>query len=79
MVNHSIIKTVVNHCEGGINMYIPALKPEDIYENMYIIAVVLGLLEELAMEEEFSKRFHELTLQAWSTFPRRFVVEFPED
>lgn len=60
-------------------MYNPNLKPEDTYGNMYITAVVLLLLENLAMEREFSEKLHELTIQAWNLFPRYFVVEFPEE
>lgn len=60
-------------------MYNPNLKPEDTYGNMYITAVVLLLLEDLAMEREFSEKLHELTIQAWNLFPRYFVVEFPEE
>lgn len=60
-------------------MYNPNLSPEDTYGNMYVTAMVLLLLEDLAVEQEFSKRLHELTMQAWNLFPRQFVVEFPEE
>lgn len=60
-------------------MYNLNLRAEDTYGNMYVVAMVLGMLETLAVEQEFSKRLHELTIQAWNLFPRQFVVEFPEE
>lgn len=60
-------------------MYYSNLRAEDTYGNMYVVAMVLGMLETLAVEQEFSKRLHELTMQAWNLFPRQFVVEFPEE
>lgn len=60
-------------------MYNPNLTPEDTYGNMHAIAIVLEMMETLAMEREFSEKLHELTIQAWNLFPRYFVVEFPEE
>lgn len=59
-------------------MYNPNLKPEDTYGNMYAIAIVLEMMETLAVEREFSEKLHDLTCQAWDSLPVRFTIEFPE-
>ena len=59
-------------------MYNPNLAPQDLYANMYAVAILLELLENLAMEETFSQRLHALAYDAWESFPSHFTIDFPE-
>jgi len=59
-------------------MYNPNLDADSVSGNMYIAAVLLQLLETLAMEETFSQRLHELTYDAWKSLPDRFIIDFTE-
>ena len=59
-------------------MFSPELEPQKLWGNMHVIAIVLDLLDNLAMEQEFSERLHELSEQAWESFPCCFTIEYPE-
>ena len=52
------------------------MSPQDLYANMYAIAILLELLENLALEETFSQRLHALTYDAWESLPSHFIVDF---
>ena len=57
-------------------MHNPNLSPQDLYANMYAIAILLELPENLALEETFSQRLHALTYDSCESLPSHFIVDF---